>query len=58
MTRAEVVRSNLDLLHEFMQVAFEQPDILDQIPPDAELVILPENDPAFYTENPGTLACR
>ena len=56
MTRDEVVRRNLDLLNEFMQVAFEQPDILDQIPPDAELIILPENDPELYTENQVTLA--
>jgi Family of unknown function (DUF5647) len=56
MTRDEVVRRNLDLLNEFMQVAFEKPEILDQIPPDAELIILPENDPELYTENQATLA--
>ena len=35
MTRDEVVRRDLDLLNEFMQVAFEKLEILDQIPLDA-----------------------
>ena len=55
MTRDEVVRKNLDLLNEFMQFAFETPEILDQIPPGAELIILPENDPDVYQANQETL---
>jgi hypothetical protein len=34
-----------------MKYAFDNPEILDQIPPDAELVILPEDDPDLYSEN-------
>jgi hypothetical protein len=56
MARDDVVRRNLDLLHEFMQCAFEHPDLLEHIPPAAELIILPENDPELYQENQGTLA--
>lgn len=55
MTRDEVVRKNLDLLNEFMQCAFETPDILDQIPPGAELIILPENDAELSQANQETL---
>lgn len=51
MTEKEIVNKNLDLLAEFMKYAFDNPDILDQIPPDAELVILPEDNPALYREN-------
>ena len=55
MTRDEVVRKNLDLLNEFMQCPFETPDILDQIPPGAELIILPENDAELSQANQETL---
>ena len=36
MTQDELARKKLDLLNEFMQFAFETPDILDQIPPGAQ----------------------
>jgi hypothetical protein len=55
MTRDEIIRRNLDLLNEFMQFAFESPDILDQIPPGTELIILPENDPELCKANQETL---
>ena len=32
MTQDEMVNQNLDLLSDFMNVAFDHPDILDQIP--------------------------
>ena len=51
MTKDEVVRGNLDLLSEFMRYAFDHPDILDEIPPDAEVMFLPEDDPALCAEN-------
>jgi len=51
MTKDEIVRGNLDLLSEFMRYAFEHPEILDEIPRGAEVVILPENDPELYREN-------
>jgi hypothetical protein len=41
MKRESVVRKNLDLLDEFMKYAFDHPEILDEIPRDQTLVILP-----------------
>lgn len=51
MRKEKVMEGNMDLLNEFMGYAFDHPDILDQIPKDAALVILPENDPNLYKEN-------
>jgi len=51
MKKEEMAKKNLDLLAEFMKYAFDNPDILDQIPPHARLIILPENDPELYKEN-------
>ena len=51
MTESEAIKRNLDLLNEFMKVAFDQPEILDKIPKESELVILPENDPELYAAN-------
>ena len=55
MKRESVVRKNLDLLDEFMKYAFDHPDILDDIPRDQTLVILPEGDPALERQNKKTL---
>lgn len=51
MKKEMAVRKNLDLLDTFMKYAFDHPDILDKIPPDAELVIFPKDDPALLKEN-------
>jgi len=51
MKKEIVVRKNLDLLDTFMKYAFDHPDILDKIPPDAELVIFPKDDPELLEEN-------
>ncbi|MCD6266760.1 MAG: hypothetical protein J7K02_12535 [Deltaproteobacteria bacterium] len=51
MTKDQIIKRNLDLLNEFMKIAFDQPDILNKIPKEAELVILPENDPELYKAN-------
>jgi hypothetical protein len=42
------IKMNLDLLNEFLKYAFEKPEILEEIPPDAELIILPVDDPNLY----------
>lgn len=55
MTKKEIVDKNLDLLLEFMKYAFDNPEILDQIPREAELVILPEDDPKLLKENLKTI---
>jgi len=51
MTKDEITKRNLDLLNEFMKMAFDQPEIFDKFPKDAELIILPENDPELYKAN-------
>ena len=55
MKRETVVKKNLDLLDEFMKYAFDHPEILDAIPRDRTLVILPEGDPALERQNRKTL---
>jgi len=54
ITKNEVIKKNLDLINEFMKYAFDHPDVLDKIPMDAELVILPIDDPELYNENKKT----
>jgi len=54
ITKSEVIKKNLDLINEFMKYAFDHPDVLDKIPMDAELVILPIDDPELYNENKKT----
>ena len=44
MTKDSAIKKNLDLLNEFMKCAFDYPEVLDKIPPEAELVILPVDD--------------
>jgi hypothetical protein len=44
MRKELAVKRNLDLLNEFMKYAFDNPEVLDKIPPEAELVILPVDD--------------
>jgi hypothetical protein len=47
----DVVKRNLDLLDELMRYAFDHPGILDQIPSDAQIVILPSDDPELSAQN-------
>jgi hypothetical protein len=51
MKREMAVKKNLDLLNEFMKYAFENPEIMDKIPPEAELVILPIDDKQMFNYN-------
>ncbi|HHT9136177.1 MAG TPA: DUF5647 family protein [Candidatus Wunengus sp. YC60] len=51
ISKDKIIKNNLDLLNEFMKYAFEHPEILDKIPPEAELVILPTNDPELFAVN-------
>ena len=51
MKKDLAVKKNLDLLNEFMKYAFENPGILERIPPEAELIILPTNDPELSEYN-------
>jgi len=51
MKKALAIRKNLDLLNEFMKYAFDNPRVLEGIPPEAELIILPIDDPELYEYN-------
>lgn len=51
MTKDDIVKKNLDLHAEWMKYVFENPDVLDRIPKNAVLVILPEDDEELYREN-------
>ena len=51
MKKASAIKINLDLLNEFMKYAFDNPEVLDKIPSEAELVILPVDDEELYEYN-------
>lgn len=51
MKKELAIKKNLDLLNEFMKYVFENPKILEGIPPEAELIILPINDQELYEYN-------
>ena len=51
MRKDLAIKKNLDLLNEFMKYAFESPEILEKIPAEAELVILPIDDEELYKYN-------
>lgn len=51
MKQDKLADKNLDLFHEFMMYALENPEILDRIPKGAHLVIIPEDDPNICMKN-------
>ena len=51
LTEGEVVERNIDLQAAFMGYIIEHPSLLDQLPSDFRLVILPENDPELRAYN-------
>jgi hypothetical protein len=51
MKKDTAIKKNLDLLNEFMKYAFESPEILEKIPPESKLVILPIGDQELYKYN-------
>jgi hypothetical protein len=51
MNKDSAIKHNLDLLSEFMRCAFENPQLLERIPPEANLVILPIDDKELYEYN-------
>ena len=54
MKKDVAIKKNLELLNEFMKYAFEHPDVMDKIPPEAELVILPVDDKRLCDYNKKT----
>ena len=58
MTNDEILERNLDLQTAFMQYLFDHPDILDHLPDDFRLVILPDDDPELGQRNLELLSQR
>ena len=54
MKKALAVKRNLDLLNEFMKYAFDNPKVFEGIPSEAELIILPIDDPELTEYNKKT----
>jgi hypothetical protein len=54
MTPDEMVQRNLDLHAEWMRYVFENPDVLDRIPPRAVLVFVPDDDAELAAANQKT----
>lgn len=55
MTQDEIIKRNLDLHAEWMKYVFEHPEVLDKIPADAHLVVIPSDDPVMAEENSKTV---
>ena len=51
LTEAEVVKRNIDLHSAFMQYILDHPKLLDELPTDFRLIILPEDDPELTAYN-------
>jgi hypothetical protein len=51
MTEQELLVKNLKLSHEFDLYLMEHPDVADQIPENALIVLLPEEDPELCAKN-------
>jgi hypothetical protein len=51
----QIIERNLALVTEVIRFILETPSILDHLPADFRLVILPENDPALSLYNLGLL---
>ncbi len=51
MNDNEMFNKNVDLETAFMQYALSHPEILDELPTDFQLVILPDDDPVLAKRN-------
>ena len=50
VTKQALIEANLDLAARFMEMVFEDPSILEEIPAGATLFFLPEENPALAAE--------
>lgn len=55
MSPDDLVKKNLDLHAEWMRYVFDHPEVLEQVPPGAELVIIPTDDEDLAKANERTL---
>jgi len=51
MTEEELVGKNLILMSEFDRYVLEHPEFAEQIPSNAQVVLLPEDDPELSRRN-------
>ena len=51
MSNKEIIYKNLEQHSLFMQYALEHPEILEEIPPGAEVVFIPEDKPELAKIN-------
>lgn len=51
MTKELIARKNIELLEEFHRYAIEHPEVWDLVPKDAQLILLPENEPELLRAN-------
>ncbi|MCL5951245.1 MAG: hypothetical protein M1132_05905 [Chloroflexi bacterium] len=58
MTDEEMFNRNADLQTAFMQYILDHPEIIEKLPPDYLLVILPEDDPELAKRNEALLQAR
>ncbi len=49
--RETIIEKNQTLSFEFERYPLEHPDVLEQIPSGAEIVLLPKDDPELYRVN-------
>ncbi|MBE7468906.1 MAG: hypothetical protein DPW09_42115 [Anaerolineae bacterium] len=50
-SRETIAEKNMTLSFEFERYILEHPDLLAQIPPEAEVILLPKDDPELYRIN-------
>lgn len=50
-TRDEIVERSIALVGQIMQYLLEHPDVLNALPDDFELVVLPKDDPEMRAYN-------
>ena len=51
MEKDDLIKRNHDLSDDFMRYVFEHPAILEQIPQDAQVLILPMDNPELSAKN-------
>ena len=51
LTNDEIIQRNVDLSFAFNRYIFDHPQVLDQLPGEFRLVILPQSDPALSMHN-------
>jgi hypothetical protein len=51
LSKAEQIERNLDLARDHLQAILDNPDLLDEIPDGATVVLLPAGDPELFETN-------